>query len=269
MTDTNAEEPSAQQYLRDLHYGQGLSYAEIARRLGRSPRLLFFVAGGQKPGRNLLPALRELSLTGQVTAEPERRTTTSGRPARVRGRRGQPSVVPPPPRVRQRQPDEPPDDEMDERPEPPVAAARPSSRSGRQPDFTVRAPEADDTFRVVSDVNPATLRGSHSLQAPKSRFSFDRLQANDALARIARDAARLGLRLHASIHVETGSGRRRKRQRPIRVGGHGGYAASDVVVAIQAEGGDSLGWLASQIDDRYSEFGTEQWTVIGVDVDVW
>lgn len=269
MTTTNGEQPTAQQYLRDLHYAQGLSYAEIARRLGRSPRLLFFVASGQKPGRNLVPALRELAVTGQITAEPERRTTTSGQPARVRGRRGHPSVAPPPPRRRQPQPDEPPDDEPDGRPEPPTTATRPPSRSGQQPDFTVRDPEASDTLRVLSDVNPATLRGNHSLQAPKSRSSFGRWQANDALAKIARDAARLGLRLHASIHVETGRGRNRRRRPPIRIGGNGGYAATNVNLAIQAEGGDSFAWLASQIEDRYPEFQTEQWTVIGVDIDVW
>jgi hypothetical protein len=36
---------------------------------------------------------------------------------------------------------------------------------------------------------------------------------------------------------------------PSRIGGKGGYAADNVHIAIQAEGGDSFAWLASQIED--------------------
>ena len=261
-------EPTAQQYLLDLHFGQGLSYAEIARRLGRSPRLLGFVARGQKPGRNLTPALRELSVTGAVTAEPARRVTASGQRARVRSRTG--AVVPPPPRgevpsttsstppVGGRRPNQ-----------PPQTLARSSARSAQQPDFTVREPEARNTFRQVSDVNEATQRGNHSLQAPKARWSYNRWAANNAFTKIATDAARLGLRLHAAVHVEIGTGANKRRLPPVKLGGNGGYAAANVATALQAEGGDAFSWLAGQIEGRYPEFETEQWTVISVDVDVW
>lgn len=258
-TSPPSGEPTARQYLLDLHYGQGIPYAEIARRLGRSPRLLRFVAAGQKPGRNLTPALRELAATGQVTAEPQRRTTAAGQPARVRSRRGTPSVVPPAPRA---QPTPTPA-------RPATAPPPPSARSAQQPDFTVREPEARNTFHQLSDINPTTQRGNHSLQAPKARWSFGRWAANNAFAQIARDAANLGQRLHAAIHVEIGTGPNKRRLPPIKLGGKGGYDAGNVNTAITAEGGDAFGWLATQIEGRYPEFEAEQWTVIAVDVDVW
>lgn len=256
-------EPTARQYLLDLHYGQGVPYAEISRQLGRSTRLLRFVAAGQKPGRNLTPALRELATTGQVTAEPQRRTTAAGQRARIRARPGSPSIVPPPPR-------ETPPPRRSAPPRPP--APRPSgssARSAQQPDFTVRDPENRNTFRQLTDINPATQRGNHSLQAPKARWSYGRWAANNAFSKIAQDAATLGQRLHAAIHVEIGTGPNKRRLPPIKLGGKGGYDAGNVATAITAEGGDAFGWLASQIEDRYPEFEAEQWTVIAVDVDVW
>lgn len=265
-TPTGEEGPSARQYLLDLHYGQGVSYAEISRRLGRSTRLLRFVANGQKPGRNLTPALRELAATGQVTAEPQRRTTAAGERARIRARRGAPSIVPPPPRETQptRRPAQP------APPRPPATGpSRSSARSAQQPDFTVRDPEARNTFRQLSDINPNTQRGNHSLQAPKARWSYGRWAANNAFTQIARDAATLGQRLHAAIHVEIGTGPNKRRLPPIKLGGKGGYDAGNVNTAITAEGGDAFGWLATQIEGRYPEFEAEQWTVIAVDVDVW
>lgn len=261
-TPTGDEGPSARQYLLDLHYGQGMSYAEISRRLGRSSRLLRFVAAGQKPGRNLTPALRELASTGQVTAEPARRTTATGDRARIRARRGTPSIVPPEPRQTR-----PPRKTAPTRP--PAAPARSAARSAQQPDFTVREPEARNTFRQLSDINPATQRGNHSLQAPKARWSFGRWAANNAFSQIAQDAANLGQRLHAAIHVEIGTGANKRRLPPIKLGGKGGYDAGNVNTAITAEGGDAFGWLATQIEGRYPEFEAEEWTVIAVDVDVW
>jgi hypothetical protein len=77
--------PTARQHLLDLHYGQGAAYAEISRRLGRSTPLLRFVATEQKPGSNLTGALRELATTGQVSAEPQQRTTAAGERARIGG----------------------------------------------------------------------------------------------------------------------------------------------------------------------------------------
>jgi len=259
--NADAGEPTARQYLLDLHYGQGIPYAEISRRLGRSARLLRFVAAGQKPGRNLTPALRELATTGQVTAEPQRRITAAGERARIRGRRGTPSVVPPPPRQPTRRPARP--------TPPPTGPSRSAARSAQQPDFTVRDPEPRNTFRQLSDINPATQRGNHSLQAPKARWSYGRWAANNAFAQIAQDAATLGQRLHAAIHVEIGTGPNKRRLPPIKLGGKGGYDAGNVTTAITAEGGDAFGWLAIQIEGRYPEFEAEQWTVIAVDVDVW
>jgi len=267
-TSSPPAEPTAHQYLQDLHFGQGLSYADIARRLGRSPRLLGFVARGQKPGRNLTPALRELSVTGAVTAEPARRVAASGQRARVRSRTG--PVVPPPPRgtVPSTTSSAPP--AGGRRPnQPPQTLTGSSARSAQQPDFTIREPEARNTFRQVSDVNETTQRGNHSLQAPKARWSYNRWAANNAFAKIASDAAQLGLRLHAAVHVEVGTGANRRRLPPVKLGGNGGYAAANVAAALQAEGGDAFAWLAGQIEGRYPEFEAEQWTVISVDVDVW
>lgn len=72
--------------------GQGLTGEQIGRAIGRDRSLVSQVGRGRKPGSNLAGALGELErrvnagMTAEGIAEPARRTTSSGRVARVRRR---------------------------------------------------------------------------------------------------------------------------------------------------------------------------------------
>ena len=82
----------AQDLVRTL-LAEGWSQAEIARRIGRDPRLVRFVLKGLKPGTNLVEALTQLERGEEVTP-PRRRHDRKGRTAKVRGKRGKPSHRP-------------------------------------------------------------------------------------------------------------------------------------------------------------------------------
>ena len=69
----------------------------LAAECDRDTSLLYQVAAGKRPGVNLLPTLMDLARTGHAARRPERRVTKTGRPARIRGKRGQEAHEPPPP----------------------------------------------------------------------------------------------------------------------------------------------------------------------------
>jgi hypothetical protein len=62
---------------------KGYSKASIGRAVGRDSSLIGQVFSGKKPGGNLTGALSSLLKTGKAP-EPPRRTTSAGKPARVR-----------------------------------------------------------------------------------------------------------------------------------------------------------------------------------------
>ena len=78
----------AQDLLRTL-LAEGWSQAEIARRIGRDPRLVRFVLKGLKPGTNLVSALTQLA-RGEDVTPPPRRCDRKGRAAKVRSKSGRP-----------------------------------------------------------------------------------------------------------------------------------------------------------------------------------
>ena len=90
------QSPTAQQLILALRE-RGLSMRDLSAECDRDSSLLYQVAAGKRPGTNLLPTLIDLARTGHAARRPERRTTRSGAPARIRGRRGQPAHEPPPP----------------------------------------------------------------------------------------------------------------------------------------------------------------------------
>ena len=131
------------------------------------------------------------------------------------------------------------------------------------------AGRADEYVELVCNemLAAAVGAGARWIDAFCETGAFDADQCRAVLD--AGRAAGLGLRLHAAVHVEIGTGANKRRLPPVKLGGNGGYAATNVATALQAEGGDAVSWLAGQIEGRYPEFETEQWTVISVDVDVW
>ncbi len=90
-----ARESASTRYIRELQ-GRGYNYAQIGRATGVNRSLIRQIGQGQKPGRNLTPALRALaksdapppkrgqSIEGVKVPEPTHKTTKSGERAAVR-----------------------------------------------------------------------------------------------------------------------------------------------------------------------------------------
>lgn len=79
--------PSAADLIANLR-AYGLSVSEIARELGRSPRMIRKVVQGESSGQLYVPALNELVQTGRTQAPPARRRGRDGELVRVRAPRG-------------------------------------------------------------------------------------------------------------------------------------------------------------------------------------
>lgn len=326
MTDTPAEQtPTARQYLQDLHYGQGVTWREIAAQLGRSERLVRMVATGERRGDNLTTALRELSTAGQLSQPPPRRTNAAGNPVPVRARGGgtrtpqQPTAATPTRRP-PRQPPTPASGGRQPRTAQPRLTAqeyihqlrqrgmsvaeiaaqvgvstghiyaigngrrrgtaiaarlmeitrrtrRRRSQSTEQPGFTDRTVEGRNTLDVQSEIHPTSGREFHRIRGPRGRRAWNRHEAMQAINDRLATAARNRRRFHGTVWVAMAGGERR----PVRLGGHGGYDAEAAWSAISsAQGGDSLGWLTSQVAGRYPELDdTGNWDVVAFDVDIW
>ena len=265
-----AEDVDARQLLQNL-LAQGWTKTETARQLGRSRRLLDFILAGQKPGINLRQGLHELGQHGQVRTPPTRRLASTGTPARVRGRQGQPSVVPtaPPTAGRAagtrtaatRAPGTRPPGTRRRGPRP--------SRSTDQPEFTQRPLEGRNTLNHEQQVlGPNGEREFHRIQVPKAHQAWNRELGREIVTDIVERARGRLKRMQFTVWVEIGTGASKQR-RAVRLGGKGGYDAGDVRRGIRVEGDDPFAWLATQVEDRYPELTEDTWTVVSVDLDVW
>lgn len=83
---------SAQDLVRALR-GQGVSVAEIAAELRRSPRMVRKILNGETSGALYRDTLDELATTGRATTVPPRRRLADGTLMPVRGRAGEPATV--------------------------------------------------------------------------------------------------------------------------------------------------------------------------------
>jgi transcriptional regulator with XRE-family HTH domain len=91
MTD---ERRSAQDLVRFLR-GRGLTNAEIAAELDRSPRMVSKILNGETRGELYRTTLEELATTGRSTTVPPRRRTKSGELVKVRAGGGEEKSVTP------------------------------------------------------------------------------------------------------------------------------------------------------------------------------
>lgn len=256
MPEENTE-PTAISLLHDLQ-AQGWSQARIAGALGRDPRLLRFVLAGTKPGHNLVPALHELSVTGTVTTPIPRRRTRTGDVARVRGRKGQPSITPPDPTLPGLEP----------APEPtgPRQRHHPAGTdSTRQPARRPRTTHDRNLLRHEVENLPRG-RSSHLFQFPRANQTA-RDQANNALLGVLDGARQATKRMHARLWIEVGPPGHRER-REVRIGDHGGYDARLAVEGIGLFGGSVLDWMTDQAGNRYEDI-SDTGTLVGVEVDIW
>lgn len=264
---------TAVELLHDLQ-AQGWTQARIARALGRDSRLLRFVLKGLKPGRNLIPALRQLSLTGELHDPIPRRRTKQGRVARVRGRRGQPSVTPEDPTLVPSSP-RPEEPQLEPSGEQAPAEFEPSPRkrrgpagtdSTRQPTRLPRHARGRNLLRHEVENLPKG-RSSHLLRFPRTNEDA-REQANRTLFEIFQTAREAHKRMHAKLWIETGPPGHRERQE-LRIGDHGGYdaglAADDIGGLF---GGSVLDWMTDQAGNRYKDVA-DTGLLVGVEVDIW
>ncbi|AMS04137.1 hypothetical protein [Acidipropionibacterium acidipropionici] len=257
------QELTAAGLIRDLQ-AQGWSQARIAAAIGRDSRTLRFVLAGTKPGHNLVGALHELSLTGQVTTPIPRRRTRTGKVARVRGRRGQPSITPTDPTLPEPQPEQ-----AREPGTPEGEHARRHGPAGtdstRQPERRARHTRERNLLRHEVENLPRG-RSSHLFQFPRVNETA-RGQADSALMEIL-DVARQGAkRMHAKLWIEVGPAGHRER-REVRIGDHGGYDAGLAVEGVGLFGGSVLDWMTDQAGNRYEDIA-DTGTLVGVEIDIW
>lgn len=67
---------------------RGVSVAEIAREIDRSPRMVYAIVRGETSGASFRNALNEIAVKGRVFTTPPRRRTKDGTLAPVRGKGG-------------------------------------------------------------------------------------------------------------------------------------------------------------------------------------
>jgi transcriptional regulator with XRE-family HTH domain len=220
----------AQDLVRTL-LAEGWSQAEIARRIGRDPRLVRFVLKGLKPGTNLVEALTQLERGEEVTP-PRRRHDRKGRTAKVRGKRGKPS----------------------HRPTEPDAELLHPRRS--------RAPQQSDE-EVLGEEHIETHRTSHTHPVPRDNEDA-RGQASDLLTEILSEGR--GQRMHAKLWIEVDEGGRRELQM-VRLGDKGGYDCGFALEDVRMFR-DALSWLEDQAGQQYGNVA-DRGRLVGVEIDVW
>ncbi len=255
---------SAERLIDDLVTSGRYSQAELADILDRSPSLISKIRHGKKPGANLLGALRELDERDAVTQTPTRRRRKDGTVAKVRGKRGQGSVVPripeeplTPTEVRRRhRPTRAPHQERDVqaqgrdlRDEPDttdVAQAPPPVEHPAQPRLEKPRPPARNRLHFDVTTLPNGQRAALARWNPRNAGDRDRVA--DALADLVRHAAARGDRFQAVVQYEFDG-----QKYPVELGRKGGYNAGNILSALaklEDDGGNFIDWLHTQCLDR-------------------
>lgn len=203
----------------------GLTQAEIARHLGRSPDMVRLVRLGRRPGNNLVEALRELRTTGRVSYEnlPPRRRRKDGKLAAVRAPVGDwtPEPVPegekPKPRPT-RAPRDPKDPEQRKERRHRFAADRQVFQGGgRKLDLhSPRKPDAKGR-KEAEEIALAELRAVTRSQAARNRINPETGMVRGGKV--------------AKFHVTYENGRR------VELGGKNGYQSSTVLRDVKKAGG--------------------------------
>jgi hypothetical protein len=251
--------PSSREAINQL-ISDGVSIAAIARAVRRDPKLIRMIGRGQKPGENLQRAVNELMRTGRVTHPPERRTARSGLPAKVRGKRGEPAVIPP-------------------------DAPRPSPRTtggGRGGGYRLPAPGTP----LTGDDLPVT---DGTPQPRKTRVRPPtKVKPGGSKFREATHPHATGNLYSIAVPKTEGPGRESGRQflmdkldeaqaadqrvrfqlsyadgRIVPIGSKRGYNSSDALNRSIAEGDDPLAWLEAEADG-IALYDLEGATIVGV-----
>ena len=246
--------PTAADLIANLR-AYGLSVSEIARELGRSPRMIRKVVQGQSSGQLYVSALNELVQTGRTQAPPERRRGRDGELVRVRAPRGAA--------------------EPTRRPQEDTGAAQaggagqppatPTSRRGRS-SAQAEPARQPGTFSDSTTYLPGGVR-QHTVTAPRSEGS-GRERARQGLLAALRRAARSqrGGRKNVRFRVTLQNGT------TVEVGAKGGYAVSKALARSRSEGDDPFAWLAGEVADRQylqKALARENLNIVGVEATIY
>ncbi|WP_380161880.1 hypothetical protein [Kineococcus sp. R86509] len=246
--------PSAADLIANLR-AYGLSVSEIARELGRSPRMIRKVVQGESSGQLYVPALNELVQTGRTQAPPARRRGRDGELVRVRAPRGAA--------------------EPTRRPQEDTGAAQaggagqtpapPPGGRGRSSASTGSAARPG-TFSDSTTYLPGGVR-QHTVTAPRSEGS-GRERARQGLLGALRRAARSqrGGRKNVRFRVTLQNGT------TVEVGAKGGYAVSKALARSRSEGDDPFAWLAGEVADRQylqKTLARENLNIVGVEATIY
>jgi hypothetical protein len=244
--------------LNHLHHVDGLSWPRIGEVLKRDPSGLRRVAAGKAPGANLQDALGEFVRTGKVTTTPPRRTTKAGEPIKVRGKAGQPSVVPP-------------DAPMGTQAKAPAKGAKLPHADIKNPPRglvkihnTPQAPRSiltpperpkPGTSKFDESTNTHPTGELYRMTIPKTEGPGRELGRQSLMDKL-KQAVSNKKRVNFTVTVAD--------QRVVSVGSKRGYAAKDVFQRSHDEGDDPLAWLDSEIAGIEHYGDVEDVEIVGI-----
>lgn len=213
----------------------GMTVTEIARELGRSPRMVRKVVRGESTGETYRQALTELHTTGSTQTRPARRRDRQGRAVPVRAPRGaeEPVVRP---------------QDSEPSPAPSTGAERGQAARGGRSTFSTRTTYLQGGARQVEVTSPRTE-------------GTGRERGRGEVLDVLRRAARGRRRVSFTATYSNGRG--------VQIGGKSGYKASDALRRSRNEGNDPYSWLRGETGDRYDDLDVEGVALTGVTITVW
>ncbi|HCS60129.1 MAG TPA: hypothetical protein DIW46_01855 [Microbacterium sp.] len=221
------EKRSAQDLVRILR-GRGITTAELAAELHRSPRMVRKILNGETSGALYRDTLEEITNTGRATKIPPRRRLKDGSLMPIRGKKTDgesKSVIP--------------DD--------PGGRYTGDKQGGR----------AQISTSFMSE-------GGRIIEAriPKGKTAKGRTVASEQLVSLIRNAAKGQAgdkQKQITARVTFGNGR----QMEVNT-----YNASTMLQRIKESGGDTLSWLANEAGNRYINLDTTSVPITGVTLNV-
>ncbi|MFI8528481.1 hypothetical protein ACIGB8_28765 [Promicromonospora sukumoe] len=239
--------PSVDGMLREMR-GLGISVAEMARMLDRSPRLVRAVISGEKKGENLRAAVTELHQRGTVSTPPPRRRGADGHVVPVRAHGGGTTA--------------------------PTGPSSPRAPRGK---FTEQITVLAGGTRMVEVTAPKTrgtkgreqanehIVGALRRGAQGQRWSTKKVkfQVTTSDGRTFPVGQKSGYQVSSVLGRAT-SKKRRPTPTEKELSRLGEAAAKATIQAAAAFAGDAMGWLKSQAQHRYVGMDKAGTTITGV-----
>lgn len=235
-----SSELSVSDLVRSLQTEKGLTRAEIARELGRSPRMVGKLLNGESKGESFRESLASLRDKGTVSRRPPRRRNRAGELVAVRAK-ADPDAAPATAEGKTKAPTRIPED---------TAGTWTSKVPSR---FSSKTSYADNGDRIYS----VTMHKANK----KSRERGINTIA-DNLRTITRSQAKSDKRITFTATLDNG--------RVVTVGSKGGYFSSDVLRKINSEfGGNANNFIMDQLAKVYPGDSTAGKGIAGLQMSVY